>query len=91
MHGNTHMKTETSNYHNIYPLVDDLFYKCLTQGGADFLSQLGDFLTDFQLLYARLTELRYFNQRLHGFEDTELLHGQFVLILFGEGISLIDM
>jgi hypothetical protein len=50
------------NIHNKDLLVDDLFRKFLTQGGADFWSQLGDFLTDSQLLHTRLTEVRSLNQ-----------------------------
>jgi hypothetical protein len=46
------------------PRVDDIFRKFLTQGGADFWSQLGDLLNDSQLFYARLTEMRAVNQEL---------------------------
>jgi hypothetical protein len=51
--------------------VDDLFRKFLTQGGADFWSQLGDFLNDSQLLHARLSDIRPVNQELDDFEDDE--------------------
>jgi hypothetical protein len=58
-------------YHNKDPRVDDLFRKFLTQGGADFWSQFGDFLTDSQLLHARLSEVRAVYQELGNLEDDE--------------------
>jgi hypothetical protein len=58
-------------YYNKDLRVDDLFRKFLTQGGADFWSQLGDFLNDSQLLHARLSEMRPMNQELDDFEDDE--------------------
>ena len=58
-------------YHNKDPRVDDLFRKFLIQGGADFWSQLGNFLNDSQLLHARLSEIRPVNQELDDFEDDE--------------------
>jgi hypothetical protein len=53
-------------------MVDDYFCKFLTQGGADFWSQLGDFLSDSQLLDARLTveeQIGSLNQTLDNFES----------------------
>ena len=58
-------------YYNKDLRVDDLFRKFLTQGGADFWSQLRDFLNDSQLLHACLSKMRPVNQELDDFEDDE--------------------
>jgi hypothetical protein len=58
-------------YHNKDPRVDDLFRNFLTQGGADFWSQLWDFINDSQLVHARLTVMRALNLELEDFEDDE--------------------
>jgi hypothetical protein len=58
-------------YHNKDTRVDDLFRNFLTQGGADFGSQHGDFINDSQLVHACLTEMMALNQELDDFEDDE--------------------
>jgi hypothetical protein len=78
-------------------MVDGHFRKFLTQGGTDFVSQLGDFLSDSQLLHVHLTEeeqIGYFikcSTILKTMIDKGITWTDSSLLIFGEGITLVDM